>query len=682
MNPRLSSLPFIVLAPLLFTLRAWPALYFQGGVGFDDQQQAYLEFGHVPDGARETRTVMLCANETLHVQIIRMSDEDIFRLTDEDRLRRIAENRCVDLDIDYIASSQGCRYQPHQGEIEFFVSEEGVQSLLLSINGVSVSEAEWNSTLVETGWRYAGAVKTRYPPYLLRVSDKELVWLGQNDPDRMHGFTHYRLSNETESFLENVNDIDAMDEDYTSLLNYAGSDGVTRINDIAAAEGGLFAGVQPNGYVLVYHGSGYQAPDDHIISPKEPDFWAQRGFGGSPRLCSGPCVYSPCAYSQAVERELFENETEVPGCDVENVIVDCNCDRKFPSKGENIVFSSSGRCLVVTNTFYNEVDTLSFNFTDTSRLNRLYNHKLGNIDLGGKGPELMASDNNNRVVIINRNANTAVICRVSERDRPETPEESICELTECMEFCHPSLKYASGVDFLLLEDADAAVLVLDSLEQRVYLFNSTTGDELGRYPQQPEALPVCGLDNAVSDPENPVVALLYNNPGTILFVQWNGTDFNEVGGFDQTAMHELEDPVSADFSDSGASLYVALKGSGKVIRFQRIPGQGDLPAGLTYVNASANDSSVPSASGSGYRCQVTPINRDVEKCRFGDSSDKASCSRADNNWFDIIIIGSVAGGVLVVTTVASAVITGLIMKKCRSKSKARVLEMTDKLEMM
>ena len=475
---------------------------------------------------------------------------------------------------------------------------------------------------------------------------------------------HYRLGKD-ESFSREFNQF--VTADYFSLFSFAREDpGMIRIKDMES-NAGLFAGVQSNGYVLVYNASNYQPSSSDVINP---DFWASRGFGGSPRFRSGPCLFRTCAYCSSA------TQSTGTAC-----VTDCLCDKEYPSKGENIAISSSGRCLAVTNTFQNEVDLLSFNFTDPSRLNRSYNRDLNGIELANKRPELLASDNNNNILIVKREDSSAVFCGITEdSDESITSQESVCRFHECYEFCHPSLQNATQVD-VMKKSGD--VVITNADQHRIYLVNKK-GLELGHYPEPSHTEPDCELVKVVTHPDKPVVALLYDTPAVVI-VRWSQGRFDEIARFDQSSVPDMESPVDASFSydDSQESLFVAFAGDSKQIaRFQAFPEvnggspiQPSLPTGLISVAGnepvSLNEST----------CLNQTISMDRAQCQFSTDNDEFQCKKRDdgiNNPNLPIGLGT-AGAVLISTGLTATVIAIVLyyIKKHRSGKTGSVdIEMT------
>ncbi len=635
----------------------WPNLVINGG-GVDADQKMHLHFGHVPLGAKEERRLQIClkGGGTEQVDIDTTGSFKIGSISgalvnDTSASFELTENECTDLTIEFLPEQADCPYQVSTGML-------GISSgsIDIELQGVSVRSDVWQNKQMSSGWRYGGTHVVDDIPLLLKTTGKNVVWLGHTDEDgiRLSSFTHHQLSPDN-NFMMDFNHFKT--NDYVDRLPFIDKTTITRITDLSVYNG-LFAAAQPNGYVLVYNASNYQPLDQD--SYNEADYWASRGFGGSPRLCSGPCLFLSCAYTEP------NNNPECEGRSI-----DCLCGLRSPTQGEHIAISSVGPCILVTDALGRNINTLSFNFTDPSRLNRSYNDKLSDIDLTDKVPGLLSTNNNNNMLVVNRinGTSSAVHCDVSiQKDTLPTSEESKCELGSCFEICHKS--FASAVSIGFMDDDN--IVIADSLEQRVYLIDRN-GRELVRYPEQREA-DSCELYKAVNHPNKPIVIILYRNPSAIVLVSFNNNQATEVARFDETSVPDLGQPIDADFviNSGSESLLVATEGQNSIVRFQTIPLEG-LPAGLKISEAISlfNETNTVCLNSS-----IISSNT----CQFGKSTFVESCDMNDSGDSFPTIIVSAVSAVLVAVTTATVIITVIVVKRCldmKKKSSSVDLNISD-----
>ena len=621
------------------------------GAGQDSYGRYSVEFGQVPDGAMEVRHLTLCDDSVVDV----ISVNDNHPLFSAELPPMAERSECYRLTVYFMADSGGCSVRLARGQLQL---NRGSLETEIHLEGVSVSRELWQK---QEHWRYSGSFRSHHQPFIISATQGSLIWLGGEPesnaalPDRATSLDIYRISGHR--LVEQVQQYFSKDYFKLILPTLEEDPGIIPVNHITARDG-LFAGVQPNGYVLVYNASNYQPEHVDIL---EPDFWSSRGFGGSPRFCSGPCIHGPAAY--------YEENILPPHC--QEYFKDFTCSKDYPSKGEGIAISASGNCLILTNTFYHEVDTMSFNFTDPSRLNRSYNNKLGGIDLAKKRPELVVADNSNRIIIINREHSSAIVCSVVEKtDAPETSEESICALTQCHDFCEPVLNSATSAGYL----PDQGLVVANTAIQRVYLI-SEEGDVLGQYPDQPETEPMCGLVKAVTHPHLSLVALLYNNPATVVIIQWQEEGFIELARFNAESVPDMDNPVDAVFNhqDGQDTLFIAMAGSYKIMTFQALPnatksGDDGLPEGLTPTHLNETI-----AANNAVCYEESAFNDSM--CRFDTGDRTVPCQPGAAQ----INLGLVVGVPVSISVVLAAgvgvAIVGYLVKKRKTPAVAKDMEM-------
>lgn len=609
------------------------------GAGEDFNGNNFLEFGQVPVGAQEEKVLTICGGNINEYE----SDNLQFNVTESPEAEIPG---CQSLTIRFIASASDCNALLTQGSLS--LAHDGEETVIL-LRGMELSEEVWNK---QQNWRYSGAYRHKYSPFIVSATRDNLIMLGGNIENNEGVPTRAKslmiLKTDGHRFLQHIHDFDS--KEYFNLVIPALKEdpGIIPVNHITARDG-LFAGVQPNGFVLVYNASNYiPASTNNELAP---NLWRSRGFGGSPRLCSGPCLFSDAAHY---------NEGYPDACAVNSIPPDYFCAKDYPSKGEGVAIISSGKCLVVTNTFYHEIDTLSFNFADRSRLNRSYHYKLGDIDLAEKSPELIVADNDNHIIVINREHSSAITCTVNERSGvPGTSEESICELNECHEFCDPVLATADSAGYL----PGHGLVIASTGEQRVYLITSD-GTTLGRYPEDPTTMQACGLTKVVSHPHKNLVALLYKQPATVVILSWNGEEFIVQARFDQTSVPDMDNPVDAVFNhhDGQDTLLVAMAGSREIITFQALPESAEntgslsaLPDGLTLVNSSVNASADQST------CYLAKPDFVQSDCVYNDSPGSVPCGASsppkDNS---ALIAGLVTGSVIILVAGTAVISAGVI----------------------
>ncbi|WP_062268338.1 hypothetical protein [Endozoicomonas arenosclerae] len=597
------------------------------GTGIDENGMAHITFGQVVSGSKETRQITICPS----IGQTPVTVSGPFFLTED---RQTTNNGCTQLTLEFTPGENSCDYWLHEGLLT--IAGGTSQEWQTQLSGIGVRPPAWQTKQASSGWRYGGSLQLPEAPYSLSATrnNEYLAWVTSDDGDTTNGYQEYSLTGQGnfDSLTCAIStDLDVIDEQTQTFLEARGwqeGDGLGRITAISSGDD-FFVGVQKNGYVLTHQPSNStcnSAAPDSSAQDDFADLFRRQGFGGSPRTCSIPCL-GPNAFDCSSSAECRSK------CSTRT----CNFD--YPSKGEDIAVSATQNCLLVTDTFNSELNTLVFQKNDSSRLDREHFRVKETLDYTEKDPELLDVNNSNFSVTINKRSSTATVCSVME-----DIEENICQPADCNEICHPSFRNASSVKFL--NDSSREFLVTDLREQRLYLFNPA-GEVLASWPESPQEMNLCGLSQVIRHPSRNEFALLYTDSNAIVLLEWNGSSFSEKTRFTANEFPGLSQPVSAVFIETDneeSNLHVAMRGSRQIARLQFTPVteafyRTRLPASLT-----PSEPFMPNtASGS---CLTTPPSL---MCTFGDSSLNNVCPSA----FSLsagAIAGIVSGGVAIILT--------------------------------
>ncbi|MGI9282553.1 MAG: hypothetical protein ACR2PX_23400 [Endozoicomonas sp.] len=495
------------------------------GAGIDDNGIAHITFGQVVSGSKETRQITLCPV----IGQTPVSVTEPFFLNEDGQT---TINECTQLILEFRPGENSCDYWLHEGQLTIAGGTSQEQQIQLS--GIGVRPPAWQTKQASSGWRYGGSLQLPEAPYSLSATknNEYLAWVTGSDADTTNGYQEYSLTNQGNfDSLTCVIDTSNIDDNTQVFLTARGwreGEGLGRITAISSGND-FFVGVQKNGYVLTHQPGNSTCTSASPGNSTQDDFadlFRLQGFGGSPRICSIPCL-GPNAFdcSSSVEcRSRCSTRT-------------CNFD--YPSKGEGIAVSSTQNCLLVTDTFNSELNTLVFQKNDSSNLDREHFRVEETLDYTEKDLELLDVNNSNFSVTINKRSSTATVCSVME-----DVEQNLCQPADCKEVCHPSFRNASSVKFLT--DRDREFLVTDLLEQKLYLF-SPAGEVVASWPENPQTTNLCGLSQVVRHPSRDELALLYTGSSVIVLLEWNGSSFSEKTRFTAAEFTGLSQPISAVF---------------------------------------------------------------------------------------------------------------------------------------
>ncbi|WP_433997453.1 hypothetical protein, partial [Endozoicomonas sp.] len=422
------------------------------GAGEGKSGERSIIFGQVPNNVEQRVILTICADSESEEINIPDLQAGPFRIVTNPSGPLSAES-CASVVIAYqgTGNTDSCVYAYHESEMT-------VNNDAIRLSGITVSPGYWKTLQDYSGWRYAGSLEQPQGPYMISASNDKLLWLNRKVPSKTYGFTDYRLNQTTGDFYYRFNRLNADHlEPYADVLSSFGlsdlNDGISLIN-AGDEQDDFFAGVQSNGFVLTYNMS-ISSPPSSVADPLAPlsaDYWVQQGFGGSPRpgelgglcLINGTCIgLSPGSNAVATDH--------------------CPCEFNYPSKGESIAVSPTGNCLVVANPLYDEINTLLRSKENPAIFDRSFFNEVGGKSLIGKRPEIVAIDNTGRVLIVNKNSNTAILCSLQE-------DQDECELTDCREQCQP--EYASVTSAGFLEDSNGSFFVTNAMDHRIHVFDA------------------------------------------------------------------------------------------------------------------------------------------------------------------------------------------------------------------
>ena len=135
---------------------------------------------------KEIRKLSICSTSAASISSASISGSFILEAILDDEGNQVAgldfsPDDCFELSIGFIANPQSCDYSITNGLLM-------LDDIRIHLHGVSVSKNSWSKNITPTGWRYAGAIKHQYSPYIVRVSGDDLVWLEQGENHRLRGF--------------------------------------------------------------------------------------------------------------------------------------------------------------------------------------------------------------------------------------------------------------------------------------------------------------------------------------------------------------------------------------------------------------------------------------------------------------------------------------------------------------
>ena len=610
------------------------------GAGINAEGHVVIEFGQVPAGAKENRSIRLCPNG-----LIPDIDHASFNIESQQ-----FDGECVAVTLSFTPEWKDCDYASYETSVE-----QAQQTFILK--GIGVAPPVWEESHFGINLRFAGAIDTPAAPYSIATAANgdSLVSLGRETPLTTDSFSHIQLRDSGGFGASECHipfNLDQLNEETKiSLAPFRGVNATSGIATVSALASGqnYYVAAQTSGFYLSYQAGENRTCDVQMNTFGNGtrmdfiDFFSALSFGGSPRFCQdGPCL-SANGLDCNLDNQAFLDDCSAQLGDERTVVCSTeSCNFQPPSKAGSIAVTPGGLCSILTNTRGNEIETLVFKPGDRTRSDREHFSMLGDISLAGKAPKFVDINSSGRMVLINKQ--TAVICQVEENF-----DSRACSFNECREVCHESFKNAAGVSIF---DNDGAFLVADRAEERAQLFSSN-GEYLSSWPDMRlDNSQNCGLTEVTTYPESNLAALLYQNSDTVVILERQSNAFRELFTFNSGTLDSLDGPVSADITrhNDDANLYVASEGSSKILRFQRWPHDPEvnfrlnLPPELSF--------GTPPDAGNG----ACLIHR-PQTCRTTSSFANEVCTQ---NNIAAIIGGIIGGGFGTIATITLFIVVAIV----------------------